>query len=575
MQAPAVKLSVAPLLLCLGLSGASAQVGSLPKIESSGSVVNQQLQSEKQLQIKPAPENVIIKPARPPLMAQLDGIKINLKKVSFTGDILLSEEALQAIAAPYLNKEVGLADLDQLCLAVSQTLQERDYAVVRTYLPQQDIVDGTVTIEIMVGRYGAVTVKNNSGINIAVVNAGASGMKPGEFIRMSTLERNTLLLNDLHGARAKSVLLAGSEVGTSDLNIEIEPSGKLAQFQLSYDNYGAYSVGSNQLGAAATFSNLTSLGDSLFVRANTGEVNGVSVNGNDGLLLGAINWQMPIGVHGGKINLGYSHMTYTLGRDFAGLGFQGLAKVASLSWIKPLIRTRAANLNLALGYDNANLTNSYPDPVGDTKQTVNRFNLGFNADNIDNSGANLLRMNWTNGTAKMHDPTSQLLSDDLTHTSGTYNKLSYSLMRQQRLLDRLALVLKFSGQRADKNLVAFEDMSLGGPYGVRAYGVGEATGDQGYIGTAELRWMLPSLENLQLIAFYDRASVTVNHQPWVAFQGVNKINLSGYGLGLSWNVENSYALNVSYAWRATDQLSTVGDDPKTNGRLWATASVSF
>ena len=50
-----------------------------------------------------------------------------------------------------------------------------------------------------------------------------------------------------------------------------------------------------------------------------------------------------------------------------------------------------------------------------------------------------------------------------------------------------------AGQLADKNLDTAEKFYLGGPGGVRAYPQGEATGDQGYRLSGELRLLVPGL----------------------------------------------------------------------------------
>ena len=54
-------------------------------------------------------------------------------------------------------------------------------------------------------------------------------------------------------------------------------------------------------------------------------------------------------------------------------------------------------------------------------------------------------------------------------------------------------------------------MSLGGPYGVRAYPIGEAAGDDGWRWTTELRWNIPQREGdkntWQLIAFADGKAI--------------------------------------------------------------------
>ena len=105
-----------------------------------------------------------------------------------------------------------------------------------------------------------------------------------------------------------------------------------------------------------------------------------------------------------------------------------------------------------------------------------------------------------------------------------------------------------SGRRASKNLDSAEKISLGGPFGVRAYPVGEAAGDDGYLATIELRYdvrqnMLPG--SLSLSVFYDTGTVSINHDPYAA--GDNNRRLSGAGLGVTLTKPRNFEARLSYA----------------------------
>lgn len=564
MQKVLINTLTALALINTALLPIGAEAGGVPN-ETSGAVINQQTQNKQRPQGESPAQKVIIRTEQQPAAGVEQGEKLTLRQVKFMGDNLEPEPELQKLARSYLGKEIGIADLKELCGRISQYLQSKDYAVAKAYLPKQDIVDGVVTIAVVGGRYGDIHIKNNTSLKEAVIHRETTCLKSGDYIRTSSLERAILLLNDLSGVNAKAYLSAGSKLGTSDLNIDINPANENVKWQLNYDNFGSYNVGPNEIGLTANWNNPSRQGDHLYLRLNTGAVSGVGADNSKGLLLGAFNWQAPIGSDGGKISVGYSKLNYVLGRSFAGSGFAGTAKTMNLNWTKPLLRSRLNNLTLAAGFDNARLSNDYPSLSG-AEQTINRLNLGLAGYNIDANGMNNFIVTWTSGHAKLDSNAERI--DNGAKSAGHYNKISYNLTRQQSLTDRLALEMKLNGQFADKNLVSYEKLSLGGPYGVRAYGVGEASGDDGWLGTAELHWLLPKTENVQLVAFGDIGKVTINHNPWSAVAGENTTTLAGYGLGLNWDRPGISSVNLSYAWRAGNALSTIGDSPRTNGRLW-------
>jgi hemolysin activation/secretion protein len=140
--------------------------------------------------------------------------------------------------------------------------------------------------------------------------------------------------------------------------------------------------------------------------------------------------------------------------------------------------------------------------------------------------------------------------------------------------------MNVQGQWTTKNLISFEDISLGGPYAVRAYPVGEATGDQGWYGNIELRYLVNTPKDfigyLQLSGFYDRGTVHVNSNNsvnGVLISSPNIISLPGWGVGATWSNPADFNVNVSYAWKIGNYINVAGMNQP--GQLWINASKSF
>jgi hemolysin activation/secretion protein len=79
------------------------------------------------------------------------------------------------------------------------------------------------------------------------------------------------------------------------------------------------------------------------------------------------------------------------------------------------------------------------------------------------------------------------------------------------LQDRLNLVLATSGQLASRPLLATAELAVGGPSFGRAFDYGDRTGDQGLLGSAELRLNLGALggilDRVEAYAFGDGGHV--------------------------------------------------------------------
>jgi len=119
-------------------------------------------------------------------------------------------------------------------------------------------------------------------------------------------------------------------------------------------------------------------------------------------------------------------------------------------------------------------------------------------------------------------------------------------------------------------------MGLGGPYAVRAYPVGEAYADEGYVVNLEARLRLPKFSErlpgqFHLIGFVDTGRVKINESPWTS--GENHRTLSAAGLGVTWVDYNNFSLSAYWAHKLGNAAATSA--PDKNGRLWLQAVKYF
>lgn len=119
-------------------------------------------------------------------------------------------------------------------------------------------------------------------------------------------------------------------------------------------------------------------------------------------------------------------------------------------------------------------------------------------------------------------------------------------------------------------------MSLGGPNGVRAYPVGEATADDGIVVSGELRYIPAGMKllggDLNVSTFVDYGLAKINHDP-LPSDGENYRELAGYGVGLSAGRDGDFIVRSSIAWRLTH--SEPQSDTERSPRVWIQAVKWF
>ena len=115
------------------------------------------LQQQIERELRPAlPRQVV--PDRPaiPSALQRSAINVTVREFRLAGNSLLSAADLAPALAPYLNQPLDFAQLQAAATAVANAYRAAGW-VVRAYLPQQDIQNGVVTIQVVESVFGNLT----------------------------------------------------------------------------------------------------------------------------------------------------------------------------------------------------------------------------------------------------------------------------------------------------------------------------------------------------------------------------------------------------------------------------------
>lgn len=526
----------------------------------------------QQLPPSPIPEmalpRVEIQPASAAAMAAADSAKINVNGLRVTGAKAYSEADLLALTGFEPGSQLSLAELNAMAARIAAYYHRNGYFVAQAYLPAQDIQNGVVTIAVIEGQYGKVTLNNQSRVSDALAGSLLEGLDSGDPVTAAPLEHRLLLLSDLPGVNVKSTLVPGAAAGTSDLLVDLLPGARVSG-SIDADNAGNRYTGAYRLGATVNLNEPLGQGDVATLRVLT---SGPGLN----YVRGAYQMQL------GKATAGvaYSALRYELGEEFASLGAHGTARVASVFARYPLLRSRNSNLYAGLNFDAKTFqdkSNSAPDSDKQV-QVLTASLYGNQRDSLGGGGVSTYSLALSAGKLDLQTPV--VRSDDAltAQSNGHFNKLGFNAMRLQRVTDAVSVSAAIHGQLASKNLDVSEKMELGGMYGVRAYPEGEAYGDQGYVLNLEAWLALPTFSErvpgqMHLIGFIDSGSVTLNKNPGPWVTGPNRRTLSGAGVGFNWTVSNSWAVKAYYARKLGNEAATSA--PDRSGRFWIQAVKYF
>ena len=485
------------------------------------------------------------------------GAAVILNTVKLSGNSVFSEETLRAALGDVTGKTFDLAGLRGLAQRITDVYQAGGYPFARAILPPQDLANGDLRIEVIEGRYGVVQAQGDDSVLAQQATAFLDGLLPGSVIASAPLERAALLLDDLPGIQTSATMRPGTQAGTGDLIVQVARDQRV-RGDIGLDNAGSRYTGKNRVRANVDINSPFLLGDQLAVRALLSE---------EKLWLGSLGYSLPLGTSGLRGNVGYSHTSYELAKEFASLHANGTAKVASAGLSYPILRSQKGNLTLIATYqskdlhDNRDSTRTYESKSSQSMPLALQFDYRDTFDGITYGSAS-----WTPGKLKLD---AGLTAVDDYKSNGRFHKINLDVVRLQSLPAGFNLMAHLSWQQANKNLDSSEKLSLGGASGVRAYPSGEATGDEGGLAQLELRYDAGAYTPY---AFMDAGRITVNAKPVVA--GDNRRSLSGGGLGLRYQ-RQAWSADVALAWRSIGgrSLSETNSDPKP--RVWLNVEYRF
>jgi len=558
---------VALALLSLSSVLAFAQTPPLPTDRPDAGRILQETREPFRLP-PPSPDLAPRPPEPKPALGAQPKLRVKVAGFTFTGNTLIPEDELRAKVQEFVGKELNFEGLNDAATEVRAYYRSRGYFLAQAYLPEQTIRNGVVEITIIEGRWGIIELdkKPATRINTRLL-AGILGahLEQGGIITETGLERQLLLINDLPDATVTTELRPSETVGAANLRVNVDPgAGPLTGF-LDADNHGNRFTGEYRYGISVNWNQPIEWGDRLTMRAFTTD---------EKMSYWRVAYDLPVGYWGTRIGYSYAQFDYVLAKDFAPLNANGEGAVSTFYGYHSMIRTRNSNLLFNFGAEQKKLT----DRVGAsaTEQTIDTFRGGFVGDFRDGTlggGLNAYGLTFTWGNV---GTSAAATGADTRNTQGNFNKWNYDLKRQQRLTEDASLLFSVSGQIASKNLASAEKFSLGGPNGVRAYPVGEATGDSGVVTQTELRYIIPGAKflggDLTFLAFFDYGYAVINQIPARDNAGnitdsQNVRSFSGSGIGGSLGKEGDFLLRITAAWSYNGEPAQ-SDTTRRVPRVW-------
>lgn len=289
-----------------------------------------------------APKGTIAPPVQksaPARAKQGTSKRIQVNRFEITGNTAIPTKELISQVAELQGQKLTLEEVYVAAEILTDYYRQKGYSLARVTVPAQRINVGTIELSVIEGILNAVKFNGADGYEPSDLRSYLTSVEEGKAITLSTLERDLLLLNDLPGLTARSLIKPGPVFGTSDLYIEAEEVP--FQGRVSLNNYGRVEVGEWRLDGEFFFNNLTGYGDQLNIAVSKSEQGLLSYSN--------IGYNVPVNSLGTRVGINVSSIDFNVGGEFATLDIAGDSTDVQLTASHPLIRSRRENLLIGLG----------------------------------------------------------------------------------------------------------------------------------------------------------------------------------------------------------------------------------
>ena len=477
-------------------------------------------------------------------MVQVDAFELEIEPqlASALGPELIAEmRALvesRRMAGPSAGFTIG--EMEQIAGSVTQFVRANDFIVAYAYIPVQTTASSRSRIKLAVlsGTLGDVIVEGNAMLSSERIALPFNALL-GRPLQKNELETAILRVRDYPGIAPQAVLSPGNEVGTTDLTLRVLESR--ADVALIGDNYGSEETGEGRGRVRFRWNNPLKIGDQLTINVLQ------TFSPAEGTF-GGVEYEVPFGASGFSLGVLYDENTFDFTSGQLKLG--GDSETAALFARQRLKRSRSLNIDLRL--ELTAKTASF-DSIGleNPEDALTVASLGFDMEGVDRIGGvlgvNSLSLGYHHGLADFlgsmdedgvgeNGEVSTRSGSSGDRAGGDFGKYTARYQRLQRISDANSVMLRLYGQWTNDLLTSIEQMTLGGPYSVRAYPTAEFLVDRGGFGSLEytlnatsLFETIPDSWDLNLSVFFDYGWVKTL-EPLTSEIGT--VHLGGAGVGV-------------------------------------------
>ena len=193
-------------------------------------------------------------PEKSPVPKAVDDITFEVKAIDLEGAEYYAKNEIDKIFAPLIGKKISLDELRKATERLEKKYKDDDFFLVRVIIPPQEVENGVFKVKVIEGYINNVFVEGGNKYSREKILSIVKKLENKKPVDLQSLERALLLLNDLPGISGNGVLRQGSDIGSSELLVTINPPPPTS-YMLTLNNGASKTMGQYSTNINATFNN--------------------------------------------------------------------------------------------------------------------------------------------------------------------------------------------------------------------------------------------------------------------------------------------------------------------------------
>jgi hemolysin activation/secretion protein len=516
----------------------------------------------------------------------------NIDDFAVQGGETLPQIEIEKAIYPFLGPNKTADDIEKARAALEKAYHDKGYQTVSVAVPQQNVSAGVVALKVTELKVGRLRVKNSRFFDIDKIKDGAPSLKEGTVPNFGDVTKDIVSLNQWPDRRVTPALRAGVTPGTVDVDLNVEDTAPL-HGSLEVNNRQSPSTTPDRIIGTVHYDNLWQLGHSFSFtyqvapeRPDDAQVFSASYLAH----VPGVDW-LSFLTYGVKSD---SNVATVGGTNIVGPGqIIGERAVFTLPSLEGLFHTISVGMDYKSFGQIVSLGGSAGAACASGTGTASCFSspityyplvASYSATFKNDKFATQLNASLTYNVRPMGSNPGEF-DNKRFDASANFTHFNLDVSHTQELPEGFQAYARVQGQLADGPLVSSEQFSLGGLDTVRGYLESEVLGDNGVVGTVEMRspdlggFLQKNIKNetgegpprfntfneWRFFAFLDSGEAVVMNP---LSEQQSRFSEWSYGIGTRFKFFDHINGMVVGSMPMVTQTSTHAGDPRVNFRIW-------